>query len=424
MFKQVVSLVVTAACMAASGLAAEDHFAHAVVGNSGRGRPARSGRSHQGWACAWPTRRPWRPMWPRRPMRCSAGWRRPPARTSFNWVSAAWRACAAMRCSAPSRDEAIRFEARASSLPGKGDHYHLKAQGPLDVIVEKNFMKQKRGLKLLPAAGQVGFRPGSGRMVLLVHLLSGRARRPGRGQHRLAGGESEEVRLPVRADRRRLAGRRPRDGENRDWYVTEQHKFPHGMKWLADAIRAEGFKPGIWLIPYTTSDAKRFQTQPGLVPPPARTAAALSRPATPRPGRWKSTGAASTPLIRRPPRAEKWFDGPVPHDLDRLGLRLCEDRRPGRRPGVYQRFRQRGADAQRAARANVYRATLAIMKSVMGRERILLNCGGQFCSCGYCDAIRIGGDVGPDWQGMQPAIAATMSWLYTNHYCFWTDPDV
>ncbi len=64
------------------------------------------------------------------------------------------------------------------------------------------------------------------------------------------------------------------------------------------------------------------------------------------------------------------------------------------------------------------------MKSVMGRERILLNCGGQFCSCGYCDAIRIGGDVGPDWQGMQPAIAATMSWLYTNHYCFWTDPDV
>ena len=64
------------------------------------------------------------------------------------------------------------------------------------------------------------------------------------------------------------------------------------------------------------------------------------------------------------------------------------------------------------------------MKAVMGRERVLLNCGGQFSSCGYCEAIRIGGDVGADWQGMQPAIAATMSWLYTNRYCFWTDPDV
>jgi alpha-galactosidase len=46
-------------------------------------------------------------------------------------------------------------------------------------------------------------------------------------------------------------------GENRDWYVTEKHKFPHGMKWLADYIRGKGFRPGIWLIPFATS-TKRF----------------------------------------------------------------------------------------------------------------------------------------------------------------------
>jgi hypothetical protein len=31
-------------------------------------------------------------------------------------------------------------------------------------------------------------------------------------------------------------------------------KFPHGMKWLADRIRALGLKPGIWLAPYVISE--------------------------------------------------------------------------------------------------------------------------------------------------------------------------
>lgn len=31
-------------------------------------------------------------------------------------------------------------------------------------------------------------------------------------------------------------------------------RFPHGMKWLADRIRALGLKPGIWLAPYVISE--------------------------------------------------------------------------------------------------------------------------------------------------------------------------
>ena len=73
-----------------------------------------------------------------------------------------------MRCSAPSRDEAIRFEGPRIELAWQGDHYQLDAQGPLAVHVDHEFMKQKRGLKLLPAAGQVGLQPGPGRLVLLV----------------------------------------------------------------------------------------------------------------------------------------------------------------------------------------------------------------------------------------------------------------
>ena len=52
------------------------------------------------------------------------------------------------------------------------------------------------------------------------------------------------------------------NGENRDWYVTDKQKFPHGMKWLADYIRGKGMKPGIWLIPFATSDEQLFRQHP------------------------------------------------------------------------------------------------------------------------------------------------------------------
>ena len=59
------------------------------------------------------------------------------------------------------------------------------------------------------------------------------------------------------------------DGVNRDWYVTEKNKFPHGMKWLADYIRAKGLTPGIWLIPFATSDTRLFSAAARVVRAPA-----------------------------------------------------------------------------------------------------------------------------------------------------------
>lgn len=40
-------------------------------------------------------------------------------------------------------------------------------------------------------------------------------------------------------------------------------RFPHGMKWLADRIRALGLKPGMWLAPYVISEPTEvFQQHP------------------------------------------------------------------------------------------------------------------------------------------------------------------
>ena len=46
-----------------------------------------------------------------------------------------------------------------------------------------------------------------------------------------------------------------------DWEGNE--RFPHGMKWLAEKIKAHGFKPGLWIAPYVISEPTDvFQQHP------------------------------------------------------------------------------------------------------------------------------------------------------------------
>ena len=211
-------------------------------------------------------------------------------------------------------------------------------------------------------------------------------------------------------------------GENRDWYVTEPKKFPHGMKWLADYIRSKGLVPGIWLIPFATSDGNLFRRQPELF---FRRADGTSvfETTDPKSGKTEINWTGRYAIDPTSPKARAWLV-----DLFRM---LCDDwgydyvkiDGQGGSAGVCQEFRNRMADP-RVRPDDAYRLGLAAIKAVMGPKRFLLNCGGQFTSCGYCEGIRIGGDVGPDWTGMQPAIQATMQHLYTNNLCFWTDPDV
>jgi hypothetical protein len=91
--------------------------------------------------------------------------------------------------------------------------------------------------------------------------------------------------------------------------------------------------------------------------------------------------------------------------------------------GTYQKWQQQLANPQMSG-DEAYRYGLSAIKGVMGPERFLLNCGGGWASAGYCEGIRIGGDVGANWAGMQPAISCTMGHLYKNHLVWWTDPDV
>ena len=213
------------------------------------------------------------------------------------------------------------------------------------------------------------------------------------------------------------------DGVNRDWYVTEKHKFPRGMKWLADYIRAKGITPGIWLIPFATSDAKLFRAQPDLFVRRADGSSVYETPDA-KTGKIEVDWTGRYVVDPTSPKAHAWFQDLFHMICDDWGYDYVKIDGQGGSTGACRRFPDRLANPKTSP-DDAYRSGLATIKSVMGAKRFLLNCGGQYASCGYCEGIRIGGDVGARiGRACKPAIQATMACLYMNNLGFWTDPDV
>lgn len=217
-------------------------------------------------------------------------------------------------------------------------------------------------------------------------------------------------------------------GSNRDWFEVSERDFPQGMRWIADYIRGHGLRPGIWCIPFTQSDTDYYRENPELF---VRRADGSSpgEHAEPQPIEWM-------------PEEERIYDwagryyidptGPEGHEyLRALFNLLCREwgfeyvkiDAQGMMADIYRQYRRRlddpSLDGERA-----YRTGLQTMRAVMGPNRFLLNCSDGWASCGLCDGIRIGGDVGLSWSGMQTAIDSTLRRLFLNTLAFYTDPDV
>jgi hypothetical protein len=330
-----------------------------------------------------------------------------------------------LRCNclySPSRDEAICFEADRVELSSPGACFRLKAQGPLTVRVEKNYMKLKRGLACFRPLDKKAFtRAPAGWCSWYIFYQGVREDQVVQNTDWLAANLKKFGCQYVQIDDG-WQGVGQGAGENRDWYVTEKHKFPHGMKWLADYIRGKGFRPGIWLIPFATSDSKLFARQPGLFIRQSD-GTSVFETTDAKTGKTEIDWTGRYVVDPTGPEGRRWFT-----DLFRMitidwGYDYVKIDGQGGSAGACNQYRQRLADPKLQP-DDAYRAGLEAMKAVMGKDRFLLNCGGQYSSAGLCEGIRIGGDVGPDWTGMQAAIQATMQSLYMNHLCFWTDPDV
>ena len=235
-----------------------------------------------------------------------------------------------LRCNclySPSRDEAICFEADRVELSPAGGRFRLSAQGPLTVRVEKNYMKVKRGLAY--------FRPLDKKAFSLRRPAGAPGTSSGKASARSRWCENTDW---LAANLKKFGcqyvqiddgwqGVGQGNGENRDWYVTDKHKFPHGMKWLADYIRGKGFRPGIWLIPFATSDSKLFARQPNLF---IRRSDGTSVYETtdPKTGKTEIDWTGRYVVDPTGPEGRRWFTDLFRMISLRLGLRLREDRRP------------------------------------------------------------------------------------------------
>jgi len=203
-------------------------------------------------------------------------------------------------------------------------------------------------------------------------------------------------------------------GENRDWFVTTK-RFPHGMKWLADQIRAAGFKPGIWLCAFGQSDTGLFRQNPAVfVRRPDATTVGEEN------GQINWVGHYLVDPTGTPGREY----------LHKLFAMLCHEwgydyvkiDGQGGMANTYETNRAQLADPQVHGDA-AYRQGVEAIREVMGYDRYLLCCGGGWDAIGLFDGCRTGGDIGASWDGMQPAIDCTMQWLYQNNIAWYTDPD-
>ena len=172
-----------------------------------------------------------------------------------------------------------------------------------------------------------------------------------------------------------------------DWLETNA-KFPHGMRWLAERIRADGFEAGIWLAPFIARPESRvFQDHPDWF---VRTVNGDRQPALWNPvWGWKRQAYA---LDTTHPEVLSW--------LEELARTLARDF--GYRILKLDFLFAAALPGQRydpnATRAESLRRGLRAVRAGAGEDAFLLGCGCPLLpAIGLVDAMRIGADVAPFW---------------------------
>jgi hypothetical protein len=169
-----------------------------------------------------------------------------------------------------------------------------------------------------------------------------------------------------------------------DWEGNE--KFPHGMKWLADKIKSYGLKPGLWLAPYVVSEPTEiFQRNPDWF-------LKHSDGRLMRVGPWPSedTEWAQNENPKRyglditHPDAAKWLYNLFDKIANQWGYEMFKiDFVAWSLLSAHHYFDQSVTPAQ------AYRQGMEIIRSAIGPERHINECGPGSVSVGLIDSMRI-----------------------------------
>jgi alpha-galactosidase len=193
-----------------------------------------------------------------------------------------------------------------------------------------------------------------------------------------------------------------------DWEGNE--RFPHGMKWLAQKIRALGLRPGLWIAPYVVSEGSEVHLQHSdwLI----RDLDGSTRQCGTR-GTTKLYG-----LDISVPAAAEWMRGLLHKVANDWGYDFIKI--------DFVEWTLLAADRYHDAgwsRASAYRRGAEIMREAIGPARHLLDCGPAQVTVGLLDSTRIELDQAfINWEqytGMFNSSAPAMAKRYYFHKRTW-----
>ncbi len=197
-------------------------------------------------------------------------------------------------------------------------------------------------------------------------------------------------------------------------------EFPHGMKWMADQIRALGLRPGIWTVSFGTGDETFYQEHRDWFLHDAE-----GRPMQNWSGRYLLD--PSLPAVRK-------FTEETHRVISQdWGYEFFKtDGMSGRGPSLSAHFFER-PEVRAAFQQpcdNPFGPWIEAIRRGIGPDRVLLACQGHYTGSevAYCDASRTGGDVvhfpnPPDWSSYERQAVATQSQIFVNNILWYTDPD-
>lgn len=197
-------------------------------------------------------------------------------------------------------------------------------------------------------------------------------------------------------------------------------EFPHGMKWLADQIRALGFRPGIWTVSFGTGDENFYKAHRDWF---------LHHPDGKPMKNWNGR------FVLDPSQAavRKFTEDTHRTMAQEWGYEFFKsDGMSGRSAGYSAHFFERPEvrAAFREPCADPYGMWIESLRRGIGPDRVFLACQGHYTGAdvSWADAARIGGDIvhypeRPDWACYLSQARATQAQMFVNNILWYNDPD-
>ena len=213
-------------------------------------------------------------------------------------------------------------------------------------------------------------------------------------------------------------------GISGNWTEWNEH-FPHGMKWLADQIKALNLKPAVWLSTFGTADENFYNAHQSWF--------LHDENGNPKLGTWFGTYVAdfSNPELQRY-LYEAYRKMTIEWGYDYFKLDGENDTRD-----IWAQNRVRAFDPAQDADTTFRKALSLLRQAMSSRPGVFFSaCGPVYPieSMGIVQSARLGGDdiafngsdnkgAAPSFWGVRTVLAGMRQGFYTHNITWYGDPD-